>query len=195
MKLWNITLAPWILADGNYERFASGQLAEFALEFWTDALTNSTCRQPACEPQGHGYDVNAEVTTRYEDAWVIDFGLRAYRNEAPLVKTRAGEFVSGRIEIGVDPFHYFAELSERPEMPPLVYSWRVARIVLVATPLVRVRTGLFRRQWVPDQSKREEHDVEATDSPNPVNLQYLLDVPPKRESTTANWHPSQCGEP
>ena len=205
---WDIKLSPWVIADGNYGDFVRGQRAEFALEFWSEALTNSPRCERVCVMNGDSYDVTAEVIASLEDAWVIDFGLRAYRDEAPMLASRAGDFVSGSLSIGVDPFFYFERLCERTEIPPLVYSWEIASITMVTTPLVPVRAGLLRRRWIPDESKRQEQEVEGTDCPSPPDFTYvqegkglrpshnlwfrlrceLLDVPPKRNSMTAKWH-------
>ena len=41
-----------------------------------------------------------------------------------------GNRVTGRARVGVDVFHYFESLSARPEMPPLIYRWRITNILL-----------------------------------------------------------------
>lgn len=49
---WEIGLSAWIIQDGNYDDFAAGQMAEFALEFYSPKYQKSKSRVKSCKQLG-----------------------------------------------------------------------------------------------------------------------------------------------
>jgi hypothetical protein len=87
------------------------------------------------------------------DAFVLDMGVRAYRNWVRLADGMApqvGDRLSGRLSLAVDPFFYMDEFARRPGMPALIYSWTIEEIQIDRTPQVRVDPGDRRYpSWLP----------------------------------------------
>ena len=71
------------------------------------------------------------------DAFVLDFGIRAYCNHLVPYEgrtARAGDRLTGTVSLAVDPFFYFEQLALKPGMPRLIYSWNVNEVQLDTTP-------------------------------------------------------------
>jgi hypothetical protein len=63
---------------------------------------------------------------------VIDFGLLAYHFvgiEDPTHQPRVGAWVTGEINLSVDPFFYFDQLALEEGFPALIYTWTVQEIL------------------------------------------------------------------
>ena len=140
---WWIGLSSWVLQDGNYTDFVTGERRQFALELGYSRT--GRLRTPAeGSPRRCGYsgrDVSYQVTGQLlrsasepmEDAFVLDFGLRAYIEWMvldDLEPPRTGDWLTGEITLSVDHFAYMDELSQRPGMPPLIYTWTIEEIQL-----------------------------------------------------------------
>jgi hypothetical protein len=130
-------LEGWVLQDGNYPDFVSGARQEFAIEF--DVRQDRPLRYAAGGEIGHRftgsyshYQVTGEVV-HVRDAFVLDFGIRAYCNHLVPYQGRTvcvGDRLSGTVSLAVDPFFYFEQLAQKRGMPPLVYSWNVTEVQL-----------------------------------------------------------------
>ena len=171
----------WIVGDGNYSDFSEGEKREFALEFWADdTLAASPNREKSILATGsYLYAINAQVVCSSAEILVIDFGLLAY-SDAPGELQRvfkAGDFVAGRIGLGVDPFFYFESLWELPEVPPLIYEWQIESIEQETTPLVLSDIG-GRSGWVRDKTRTGFATVHSTSqvipNPNDIAPNYVL---------------------
>ncbi|HOI53830.1 MAG TPA: hypothetical protein PLP01_01140 [Phycisphaerae bacterium] len=190
---WKLNLASWIVQDGNYGDFAKGDECEVALEFWAKTLELTEQSQPRCTwVTDCYYDVVARVVLCQKDVWVLDFGLLAYRESSPLEGLAAGDWVTGRIGLGIDPFFYFERLHALPGMPPLIYSWTIERILLQTAPFVEATTPGIGNVLVRDESKRGYRNIDKTDAwhDDGGNAEYLLecchrDIAPKKTSRTA----------
>lgn len=141
-----IGLDVWVLQDGNYPDFVTGQQTRFALEFWSPGELRripSEVSQFRYTGEGNLYEVSAQVV-HAEHAVVLDFGLRAYDEHVVLgdgVDVEAGDQVAGMIGLSVDHFAYFEDLARQPRMPALIYSWVIDKIELDTTPLITVVPG------------------------------------------------------
>lgn len=147
---WWIGLEGWVLQDGNYTDFVTGETRQFALECSYDRgnrLKGEAGAGIACRYTGSGtaYEVEAEVlrvnNQFREDAYVVDFGLRAYTCELltkGMKSPRVGERVFGSLHLFVDYFEYFERLGQLPGMPGLIYTWTVEEIQMDTTPRVAV---------------------------------------------------------
>ena len=153
-RTWWIGLSGWVLQDGNYTDFVTGERRQFALEFGYARAARLQLSSSRSAPRCHfsGRSVTYEVvglllrgaSEPMRDAFVLDFGLRAY---APwlvlddLQPPAAGDWLTGEISLSVDHFAYMDELAHRPQMPPLIYTWRIDEIQLSTTPSVQVGFG------------------------------------------------------
>lgn len=71
------------------------------------------------------------------DKWiVIDFGILAYAQKDLLPELNIGDTIQSRICFGIDPFHYFEQISKRTVAPPLIYDWYIDSIAMETAPFV-----------------------------------------------------------
>jgi hypothetical protein len=160
---WAIHLDSWIIQDGNYDDFSRGQDAAFAVEFYPDELIVVSIGDRTASHLGGGrYHVEGEVAFASQGAWVLDCGVRIYKQVPPPAGVVHGMSVRGEVVLGVDPFFYFEELAKLPDMPPLIYRWRIERIARDMAPWIEVASRTFER----DPSRPGWKDVEATDAWN-----------------------------
>jgi hypothetical protein len=150
---WWIGLACWVLQDGNYTDFVTGERRQFAVEFGyarTKRLEPSIHHaEPRCRYSGRDttYEVAGPLlrsaTEPMKDAFELDFGLRAYAEWMVLDDLQppaAGQWLSGEVTLSVDYFAHMDDLAQRPGMPALIYTWTIEEIQLDTTPRVRVET-------------------------------------------------------
>ena len=172
--LWNIWHSQWVITDGNYDHFRSGQIAHFALEFHaTDVKRIKSRPGTNCQQRGDGYLVEAEISALYSDAWTIDFGIAAYQNQPPPKRTTAGDQIKASIELSVDPYPYFEYLSRREGIPALIYEWRIERITMVSSPVVLGYRPRIGRCWVPNNDQERRQDIDSTAAPPPPGFHYI----------------------
>jgi hypothetical protein len=151
---WWIGLSGWILQDGNYTDFRTGERRQFALEFGYNRRQRLRRVPAIAEPharyarRGTEYEVVGQLLqtaeTWGEDPFVFDFGLRAYSSDLLVGDGEApqeGDWLSGEVSLHVDPFFYMNEFAQRPGAMPLIYTWTVEEIQLSTTPLIEVSYG------------------------------------------------------
>jgi hypothetical protein len=189
-----VGLSSWVIADGNYPHFKRGDRASFALVFYaSDPLRIPedclSINPPGVDQafmrhlEGSRYTVTARVThiLDYDGWWVIDAGIPMYRAGMPTNEIKVGCWVSGTINVGVDPFDYFERLSRYYAAPPLIYDWDVKKIEIETTPIIE--SGRMRTR---DQSRREWREVEDTKARTGGFVDEFvlhctkLDTPPRR---------------
>lgn len=132
---WLIGIDSWVIQDGNYPDFVTGQRADFALEF--AGRRGLTVVEKAPGPRvewiaDSRYEVTAQIVHDEPNALVLDFGLRAYRFigiEDPQHRSQVGAWVTGEINLAVDPFFYKDELANEDGFPALSYSWIVQEVL------------------------------------------------------------------
>jgi hypothetical protein len=144
---WAIGLDAWIIQDGNYPDLTRLQRAEFAIEFWPSSeLAPSTETAPSVHHvKDSEYDVCARIITTTEKCWVLDFGIQVFQDSACPTSLAVGDWVTGRVGLGVDPFTYFERLAKDPRLPALVYPWSIDRITLQTAPFVPGGGGVLVR--------------------------------------------------
>ncbi len=189
MERWSLSLDAWIVQDGNYPDFESGQGAEFAVEFFFAEAPELTDNVPPTirHVDGTSYEITGRVLAIDERAWALDCGIGIYQEGQPPGGLDAGDCVRGIANLGVDPCFYFERLHALPVMPPLIYTWRIDAISRDAAPLVRAGDVLIRDPakpgWLPLERTDAWHDDGGHAS---YRLDcVLLDAPPKRTSATA----------
>ena len=189
MEQWSLSLDSWIIQDGNYPDFESGQHAEFAVEFdfpEPPELTDQVAPR-ARLADGASYEITGRVMAIAEKAWVLDCGIGVYQDQPRPPGVAVGDMVCGIANLRVDPFPYFERLHAFAGMPPLIYTWRIAEISRQTAPFVGAGNALIRDPtklgWLPLERTDAWHD---DDGRADYKLDcILLDVPPKRSSTTA----------
>ncbi|MFC7494738.1 MULTISPECIES: hypothetical protein [unclassified Nocardioides] len=148
---WWIVLGNWVLEDGNYTDFVTGERRQFALEFWwrRGQRLQPAPGAPSCRYTGRQawYDVTGSMqrvpTRRQATTYVLDVGVCAYsvspyeRLDQPV----DDGWVSGEIGLGIDYSAYRDELASLPGMPPLIYTWTIDEIRLDETPQIVVEHG------------------------------------------------------
>jgi hypothetical protein len=189
VERWWLSLDSWIVQDGNYPDFESGQQAEFAVEFCfpePPELTDHVAPR-ARWTVGTAYEISGRVIAIVEKAWVLDCGIGVYQDQPPPPGVAVGDMVRGIANLGVDPFFYFERLHAFAGMPPLIYTWRIDEISRQTAPFVQAGNVLIRDPtkfgWLPLERTDAWHDDDGR-----ANYKLdcvLLDVPPKRSSTTA----------
>lgn len=192
IETWNIGLDPWILSDGNYDDFRKGQDAEFAIEFYPKIL-KAAGAGPKTAKCSHGdeYVVDGEVVAVLEDAWVIDVGLLMFQSQTPPEGVVPGTWISGTVNIGVDPFFYFEELYKIQSIPPMVYSWNIRRIIRELCPLIEGIDPRIGQCWVPGESRMIREEVDGTDAPTPPGVGHIIDDGPPRP-THSSYYVFEC---
>jgi hypothetical protein len=84
---------------------------------------------------------------------VVDFGICAFQEFKPPDGLSAGSFVAAEIYLGIDPFFYFEYLYKRPNMVPLVYSWKIRAIERQTAPFVERREPSGQKVLLPPPRK------------------------------------------
>ena len=186
-----IALSAWIIQDGNYEDFERNQQTSVALEFYPGenlqvcapgappslALISSSGSSPL-------YDVTGTIVHVAEDWWVVDFGIRAFREDKSTKhKFRQGDCVRGQISFGIDPFFYFERLARRDDAPALIYEWTITKIEMQTAPRIETKPKYFER----DPRLLGWREVEKTDAwlDDDGRAEYLLhcrrsEAPPRQ---------------
>jgi hypothetical protein len=187
---WTVGLSAWIVQDGNYDEFAVGDHAEFALDFYSHeglARARYGTKHQAIQVAEDLYQITATVVHVGDHGWVLDFGLLAYSDTTPPDGVEVGQVLAGRATLGVDPFTYFEQLANDPRYPAMVYTWTIRSIGRETAPFVR-----HGNVWVRDESLRSRVDVPATNAwtdddghGDYVLRCELLPVPPQRTSASA----------
>jgi hypothetical protein len=138
MTTLHVGVQSWIIQDGNYPDFRSGQEATFAPEFVPTLEPVADPGEPRLQHQQGGlYSARGRVVFVDPPAWVCDFGVLAYgSDDCPLWAT-VGTSVAGEIYLGIDPFDYVERLHKLPNMPALAYRFSITRIWLETTPWVQ----------------------------------------------------------
>src|ERR1700678_726165 len=82
--IWEVGLSSWIIQDGNYGDFETGQSADFALEFYSQSFDGTHIKTKSARSLGAAkFDVTAEVIYLTPKVWVLDFGIRAFHDSMP----------------------------------------------------------------------------------------------------------------
>src|SRR6185369_1052413 len=179
-------LSSWIIQDGNYEDFAQGDLAAFAVEFYApknllESLPSLDKRPSMRHLEDSTYEVLGQVIHISEDWWAIDIGIPIFQEQAPPNGMVLGRWVRGSVWLGVDPFFYFERLSHDPGAPAMIFDWKIEVIEIQTAPFVEIEP----RHMVRDKALLGWKSVERSDAWNDDNghAEYLLRC--RRQSNTA----------
>lgn len=134
-RSWAIGLDSWVIQDGNYPDLVTGQRIDFALEFASrGGLTrlDEAHEVAARWVGGSHYEVTAQIVHDAPNAQVLDFGILAYHFigiEDPKHQSQVGAWVTGEINLSVDPFFYFDQLANEAGFPDLTYAWTLQEVL------------------------------------------------------------------
>ena len=196
-EVWEIWLPAWIIQDGNYPDLTSGQTAEFAVEFWcrnSEPVVAQNRELFVRKTKNSYYQTIAEVVLQTAAIAVLDVGIHVYREVLDRGRQpfRKGDRVMGELGLCVDPFAYFESLSKCAEIPPLVYSWRLASIAKISGPWLQTRNERGQLLQIRDHEQTGYEAIDRTDAWNDDDgcAEYLLSCellpfPPTRHSATA----------
>jgi hypothetical protein len=196
----SVYMHSWIVGDGNYSDFCEEETRQFALEFWAPGLLARSQLQEKSFAKGdrYTYGINARVAFSSPDILVIDFGLLAYSESSTDLQLgfKEGDYVTGQVALGVDPFFYFERLSKLQDVPALIYEWRIDSIEQETTPFM-IGEVCGRAGYVRDESKTSFAQVGSTSefisNPNDVAPSYVLNctkleaAPMKQFSLPQRW--------
>jgi hypothetical protein len=171
MDEWNIGIEPWIIEDGNYDHFINGETREFAVEFHGDLEIIKSPRKSAEHIRDATYKLSAEVIFSNNDILILDCGLLIFREQIGKI-FEVGSYVTGQITLGVDPFFYFEELNKIPDVPSLIYTWKIETIDLLASKLKLV-DGKISSGVVQFEDELSVQLVNSTNS-SPKNFKYYF---------------------
>ena len=178
MTTLHVGLESWIIQDGNYADFRTGQDATFALEFVPTLQPVPNPVPPRLQHRRGGvYSASGRVVFADAAAWVCDFGVLAYRSEDHPHWAAVGTSVAGEIYLGIDPFDYFERLRKLPGMPVLTYRVSIERIWLETTPWVEGTGHDGRRFRHRKDGEPTFREIAATDAwkDDDSSAHYLLE--------------------
>jgi hypothetical protein len=150
IEVLTIALDSWIIQDGNYGEFQTGDVTTFAVEFWTqDHALALAAPAPAGPSIQHvtdaTYRIHAPIVYLAPRWWVIDIGIPVFQEQVPPAGTALGQWVQGEINLGIDPFFYFERLAQARESPPLIFEWTIDAIDMQTAPIVETSPGIRAR--------------------------------------------------
>ena len=158
-----IGIDSWIIQDGNYDDFKTGEQYQFALEFYPVNFSRAQNKIKKCIwEKGSTYKINGEVIYIEKDVWALDFGLKAYEESPALNGIKINDWIEAEIYIGIDPFFYFEDFSKIKNFPSLSYRWEITKIELETTPLLEVKPKTFER----DKNNESYKEITKTDAWN-----------------------------
>jgi hypothetical protein len=146
------------VGDGAYGVLHAGRPIDFALRWEPIALEPAEAAAPRALALGEGVcEVEAEVVRVAEDVCVIDFGLLAYATHAP-AWLHEGMTVRGDVALAIDPDTYRSRCFDDLGLPPLIYPWRLDRIVLEHATRVPAPARL-RARWGSPEMMTNDPDL------------------------------------
>ena len=165
-------LGAWIVEEGNYKDFETGQRIEVAVEFQFEECARADASAGSLEwVEGCQHDVVGLVTFVSPSLWVIVAGVQMYCDRPPPTGVTVGSAVRGRAYLGIDPFAYFERYAHDAQVPPIIYAWCVAKIR-------RATRGGWR------ELQRTNASVDDDGNAAYVLECELLPAPPKRSTIT-----------
>ena len=164
---WEIGMSSWIIQDGNYGDFETGQICEFALELYSDNFQSVAIKQKTFKKIGAArYEVIGKVIYLASEVFVLDFGVRTYQESKPPEGITIGSFVAAEIYLGIDSFSYFERLYKLQGMPPLIYTWKISSIAQQTAPFIESRDSSGRKVLMRDERKLAYKIITKTDAWN-----------------------------
>ncbi|MBB6583779.1 hypothetical protein [Ralstonia solanacearum] len=170
----------WVIQDGNYGDFSLGEQHKLAIEFYGPGLTATPERVKRCHHAGEGvYAVAGEVIFVTPTVWVLDIGIKVFCESRPPEFAQVGQWIQGKLGLGVDPFFYKEYLHKEAGMPGLSYEWIVTQIQMCKGPWIEETQG-GRTVLTRDPARKRWADTPNTDAWNDDEgrADYLLTLLP-----------------
>jgi len=159
-----VGLSSWIIQDGNYGDFERGARAAFALEFFSESgldRASGKSMPSLLSCGGANYKATGQIVYASDDWWAVAFGPLAFQDGKPPSYANLGNWVTGSIYIGIDPFFYFERLALLPNAPALIYEWQIEKIEMQTAPFIQ-DARLIQR----DEEKLAWKEIAITDAWN-----------------------------
>jgi len=172
-----IGLDSWVIQDGNYKDFKTGDIVSFALEFYSKSLQKSNNINTTIEHLKEDlYYVRAKVKyVKKNQVWVIEWykdGCQYMAYQEGACEFEEGDIIEGTIHLGIDPFFYLESYRYKKDFPKMHYRWEIKKIELETTPWEEITPFYFKR----DESKKSFASINKTDAHNDLDgdATYLL---------------------
>lgn len=165
MSRYSISLSSWIIQDGNYSDFHSGDHVAFAVECSGFGLLLPSPPPANGRPTAHLtdddlYEVTGQIVHWTEQWQCLDIGIVSFCQQPPILPSRQGQWVNGWIDLAVDSYFYAAQLSLQPDAPPRIYDWEIEAIEMRVAPYIEVAP----RIKAPDSQRIQWQPVNQTDA-------------------------------
>lgn len=166
MKEFTIGLSSWIIQDGNYGDFAVGDDTQFALEFYSEEIKKSDDQKIKMERiEDAQYIVNGLVVFLDEEFLVIDVGILIYwQYSKRKFGFKKGDYITGNVWIGIDPFFYFESGYKNKGIPELIYNWKIRDIKIETAPFIDKTDDAGRVIRIRDENKLNKVSIQKTDA-------------------------------
>lgn len=190
MREFTIGLSSWIIQDGNYNDFAVGDQTQFALEFYPEEINKSNAKTIKIESiEDAKYTINGVIVFLDEEFLIVDVGILIYwQYNKRKFDFKKGEYISGNIWVGIDPFFYFESGFQNSGIPELIYSWKIKDIKIETAPFIDKTDVAGRVIRIRDESKLKKISIQKMDAWNDDNgdgeyifVCELLKEKPKRK--------------
>lgn len=160
---WLVSMSSWVIQDGNYPDFVTGERRTFALEFFDKGLRDSPPGVHSAVGSGDGfYEIAAEVAYSAKDVVLLDFGLLAYSDSNEPAAT-PGSWRSGNVLLEVDHYSYVEFHAKRQGIPPAVYAWTITGIWRQTAPYI-LDPGTAFKQYIRDPERLGYTSLDRTDA-------------------------------
>ncbi len=176
---YSIGLDSWIIRDGNYEEFEAGKDYDFAVEFYSKHIEKSEKTEIMCSHLFSGLNrIQAKVVFIGSECWIIDLGFLAYTKMENKNGFQVGDFIEMEAYLGIDPFYYFEELNAIKDIPPMIYHWRLNKILLDTTPWITKKNKRGESGRIRNLSESSSESIQQTNSwdDDDGSAAYILDV-------------------
>jgi len=155
-----VVLEGWIIQSGERCDISVGCEEEIAFEFFCcSSSLKVTLEQnkKADNTYNEKYHITGEVVFLTDDIIVIDIGVFIFQRGGYLNFSK-GSWVSGEINIGVDPFSTQLYFEPIEDMPDIYYSCRIDKILINKTPFLQKKYEGFPCIWVTRDKNRERYE-------------------------------------
>ena len=176
-KSLEIGLSSWIIQDGNYPDFQIGNEYKFALEISPRSIQRVEADGTFLNHiQESEYTFNGKVLFREPRLTVVDVGVLCYHEGEISKEFEPGDFISGDLYLGVDPFFWFETHAKRRDAPNLIYRWMLNGILLETTEWQESINSSGRRLLSRNEQTKSFKPVGKTDAWNDDNghAHYIL---------------------
>jgi hypothetical protein len=177
MDNWYVNVNSWIIQDGNYQDFNKNEIYHFAIEFYSDNLIETAQEEiSSTRINASNYKICGKVVFSSNDFVVIDIGVLIYSENKDISKYHVGDYLSGSIWLGIDPYFYFEYGYKIEKIPALIYKWKIDKILIQTAPFIESIDTFGRKYLQRDELKLNHKEVLKTNAweDDNGNADYIL---------------------